>query len=47
VRVTLLDGGQPLEAALQGSQLQVHIPDSLAADLPARQAYVLKIAGAV
>jgi alpha-L-fucosidase len=46
VRVTLLEGGQPLEAARQGSQLRIRIPDSLAAALPARQAYVLKIAGA-
>jgi len=46
VRVTLLEGGQPLEAAWQGSQLRIRIPDALAASLPARQAYVLKIAGA-
>jgi alpha-L-fucosidase len=46
VSVTLLEGGQPLEAARQGSQLRIRIPDSLAASLPARQAYVLKIAGA-
>ena len=46
VRVTLLEGGQPLEAAQQGSQLTIRIPDSLAAALPARQAYVLKIEGA-
>jgi hypothetical protein len=44
--VTLLEGGQPLEAARQGRQLRIRIPDSLAASLPARQAYVLKIAGA-
>jgi alpha-L-fucosidase len=46
MRVTLLEGGQPLEAARQGSQLRIRIPDSLAAALPARQAYVLKIEGA-
>jgi alpha-L-fucosidase len=46
VRVTLLEGGQPLEAAQQGSQLRIRIPDSLVASLPARQAYVLKLAGA-
>jgi alpha-L-fucosidase len=46
VRVTLLESGQPLEAARHGSQLRIQIPDSLAAALPARQAYVLKIAGA-
>jgi alpha-L-fucosidase len=46
VRVTLLEGGQPLESARHGSQLRIRIPDALAASLPARQAYVLKIAGA-
>ena len=46
VRVTLLESGQPLEAARQGSQLRIKIPNSLAASLPAREAYVLKIAGA-
>jgi alpha-L-fucosidase len=46
VRVTLLEGGQPLEAARQGSQLRIRIPDSLAAALPSRQDYVLKIEGA-
>jgi alpha-L-fucosidase len=43
-RVTLLDGGHPLESARHGSQLTIRIPDSLAASLPARQAYALKIA---
>jgi len=46
VSVTLLEGGQPLEAAWRGSQLRIRIPDSFAAGLPARPAYVLKIAGA-
>ena len=46
VRVTLLEGGQTLEAARRGSQLRIRIPDSLTASLPARQAYVLKLAGA-
>ena len=45
-RVTLLEGGQPLEAAREGSRLRIRIPELLAASLPARQAYVLKIAGA-
>ena len=42
----LLEGGQPLEAAREGSRLRIRIPELLAASLPARQAYVLKIAGA-
>jgi alpha-L-fucosidase len=45
VRVTLLEGGAPVEAKLEGKRLTIGIPDSLAA-LPARDAYVLKIAGA-
>jgi hypothetical protein len=44
--VTLLEGGQPLESTQQGKQLRVRIPAQLAASLPARQAYVLKLAGA-
>jgi alpha-L-fucosidase len=46
VQVTLLEGGQPLESTQQGKQLRVRIPAQLAASLPARQAYVLKLAGA-
>ena len=45
-RVTLLEGGQPLQATRDGSQLRIQISDSLAGSLPARQAYVFKIAGA-
>ena len=45
VQVTLLEGGQPLESTLQGKQLRVRVPPTLAG-LPARQAYVLKLAGA-
>jgi alpha-L-fucosidase len=46
VRVTLLEGGQQLESSRQGRQLQIRIPDAISASLPARQAYVLKLAGA-
>ena len=46
VRVTLLEGGQQLESTRQGNQLRIRIPDTLSASLPARQAYVLKLAGA-
>ena len=46
VRVTLLEGGQQLESTRQGNQLRIRIPDPLTASLPARQAYVLKLAGA-
>ena len=46
VRVTLLEGGQQLESSRQGRQLQIRIPDAISAALPARQAYVLKLAGA-
>jgi alpha-L-fucosidase len=46
VRVTLLEGGQALASKQQGDQLRVSVPAALAASLPARQAYVLKIAGA-
>ena len=46
VRVTLLEGGQSLESTRRGKQLQIRIPDALSASLPARQAYVLKLAGA-
>ena len=45
VRVTLLEGGAPVEAKLEGRRLTIDIRDSLAA-LPARDAYVFKIAGA-
>ena len=45
VRVTLLETGAALEATRQGARLRVHIPEALSAALPAREAYVLKIAG--
>jgi len=45
VRVTLLEGGTPVEAKVDGRRLTIGIRDSLAA-LPARDAYVFKIAGA-
>jgi alpha-L-fucosidase len=43
-RVTLLEGGHPLESTRQGKQLRIRIPEALSASLPARQAYVLKLA---
>jgi hypothetical protein len=46
VRVTLLEGGRELESTRQGRQLRIRFPDALSASLPARQAYVLKLAGA-
>jgi alpha-L-fucosidase len=46
VRVTLLETGQPLRANLRGKQLRIRVPESVAAGLPVRQAYVFKVAGA-
>ena len=46
LKVTLLEGGRQLESSRQGKQLRIRIPDAVAASLPARQAYVLKLAGA-
>ena len=46
LRVTLLEGGPQLESTRQGNQLRIRIPETLSASLPARQAYVLKLAGA-
>jgi len=45
VRVTLLEGGAPVEAKLEGKRLTIGVRDSLAA-LSVRDAYVFKIAGA-
>jgi alpha-L-fucosidase len=46
MHVTLLEGGQTLEASRTGKQVRVRVPMGLSASFPARQAYVLKIAGA-
>ena len=46
VRVTLLEGGQQLQSSREGNRLKIQVPDALAARLPAREAYVLKLAGA-
>jgi alpha-L-fucosidase len=46
VKVTLLEGGQAVQARLEGKRLRIAAPDALAAALPARQAYTFKIAGA-
>jgi len=46
LRVTLLEGGQQLQSSREGNRLKVQVPDALAASLPARDAYVLKLAGA-
>lgn len=46
VRVTLLETGQPLESSMDGKRLTVRVPESLAASLPFRQGYTLKLAGA-
>jgi alpha-L-fucosidase len=46
VGVTLLETGTPVEAKLSGKQLRIRVPDGVSARLPARQAYVFKIAGA-
>jgi alpha-L-fucosidase len=45
VKATLLEGGQPLEAAFEDRRLRVRVPEALSASLPARQAYVLKLTG--
>ncbi|MDE3165427.1 MAG: alpha-L-fucosidase, partial [Acidobacteriota bacterium] len=44
VKVTLLENGEAFESSRQGGQLRVRIPEALSASLPARDAYVLKIA---
>jgi alpha-L-fucosidase len=46
VKVTLLDGGHPFEARMDGKKLRIAVPDAVAAALPHRQAYTFKIAGA-
>src|SRR5215472_4765424 len=46
VRVTVLEGGHALQSAIEGGKVRVRVPEALSASLPARQAYVLKIAGA-
>jgi hypothetical protein len=40
--VTLLETGQALQATREGKNLRIRVP----ADLPSRDAYVLKLAGA-
>ncbi len=45
MRITLLDGGAPVEASVSGKQLRLRMPDSVLT-LPPRDAYVFKIAGA-
>jgi alpha-L-fucosidase len=45
VRVTLLESGQPLESGRSGRQLRIRVPETVAARLPVRHAYVLKLAG--
>src|SRR5260370_28835170 len=46
VRVTLLDGGHPLESTRQGRQLRIRIPDPLPAAFPAPHAHSLNLSGA-
>jgi alpha-L-fucosidase len=46
VRVSLLETGQPLGATWEGTTARIRVPEPTAAGLPARQAYVLKLAGA-
>ena len=45
VKVTLLDGGQPLQARMDGKRLRIAVPDAVSAALPHRQAYTFKISG--
>jgi alpha-L-fucosidase len=45
VRVTLLENHQIIESRRSGAQLSIQVPDALAAQLPATQAYVLQIEG--
>jgi alpha-L-fucosidase len=47
VKATLLETGQALDAAQQGSELRVRIPEALAAALPPRPCYTLKLAGRI
>jgi alpha-L-fucosidase len=44
-RVSLLEGGQPVQASLQNKRLTIQVPDRLAASLPSRHAYTFKIEG--
>ena len=46
VRVTLIPDGQTIDARSDGGKLRLRIPERLAASLPAREAYVFKMAGA-
>jgi alpha-L-fucosidase len=46
VKATLLEGGQPVEARLEGKRLRIAVPDALAVALPPRQAYTFKVVGA-
>ena len=46
VKVTLLEGGQPLQARMEGKKLRIAIPEGFSAALPVRQAYTFRIAGA-
>jgi alpha-L-fucosidase len=43
VQALLLEGNQKLETQRTGKQLRIQVPESLAASLPEREAYVFKI----
>jgi alpha-L-fucosidase len=45
-RVTLLEGGQTLQARRDGKRLRIAVPEAVSAGLPNRQAYTFKISGA-
>ncbi|MDQ6698818.1 MAG: alpha-L-fucosidase [Acidobacteriota bacterium] len=45
-RITLLETGEEVRWTAQGKSITLDVPDSLAAKLPARQAYTFKIVGA-
>ena len=46
VHCTLLDTGDKIEATIERGDLRIRVSERLSAALPARQAYVFKLAGA-
>jgi alpha-L-fucosidase len=46
VHCTLLEGGGQVDCRITGGDLRIAVPERLSASLPARQAYVFKLAGA-
>jgi alpha-L-fucosidase len=45
VRVTMIEGGQAVDASVEGGKLRIRVPAALSAALPERTAYTFKMAG--